>query len=142
MSDQGTSGVCQETAGFLFKHACKQLAIRNCAACGKSVCSDHHRVVEGQLICIACAKSNMEKNPSYRSNRRYTDRAGYDPYDPYYYGGYHYSGWGHYGSGYWGHSHYDRHRGHSHDPNDFTEADGESVAQEGGEAFENDLSES
>jgi hypothetical protein len=56
----------------------------------------------------------------------------HDDYDAYFYGGYYY-GYGYYG----GH-----HSSIHNDPNDFTEADAESLTNEADEDFENDMSES
>ena len=48
-----------------------------------------------------------------------------------------YPGYGRYGHGRWGHNHY-----RDHDENDFTEADGESFANQGDADFESDMGES
>lgn len=123
-------GPCQETRGFLFKHACAQTAVYSCAVCRKAVCHSHMRQTESGMTCISCAKSSIRQRPIDRQDRRYRDH--YDPY--------------HYGYGYYGpHGYYNTHYWDHHDAHDFTEADGASLVNEdAGEfgGFENDPGES
>lgn len=128
---------CNERSGFLFKHRCDRRPIDSCAVCQKPVCADHSHDRDEGLVCTSCAKSKLQRQ---RGQRRYNrDRHYYN--DPYFYGGYHYNGYGHYGHGYWGHRNYESR--HHNDPNDFTEADGASMAYENeGEDFESDMGES
>lgn len=118
---------CQETAGFLFKHACENLGSHYCATCQKFVCDEHCKQLKGEPVCVACAKKALGRTHRLRSGSgRY---AHYE--DPYLYGSWYYGGYGHYGHGCWGHEHHDR--------DDFTEADSESFQTEGDEGFEQDM---
>jgi|ERR1051325_4443499 hypothetical protein len=146
---------CEETSGFLFKHACPLHAYERCDACGKAVCEKHIKRVPAEeprqlglamvhppteptaAICVSCAQK-LHRTASTRSGYgyRYWD----DPYDPFWYS-YHYGGYGHYGSGVW------RDSGgrpsqapRQHDPDDFTEADTPAVEAEGDANFEMDKS--
>lgn len=130
MSDS-PQGPCQETRGFLFKHACTQSAVYSCAVCNKQVCHSHMRETESGMSCISCAKGEIRRKPMDRTRSGY-----YHSYDPYYYNyGYYGRHGGYYDNHYWGH----------HDSHDFTEADGAALAnEEAGEfgGFENDPGES
>lgn len=117
---------CQDTHGFLFKHPCTHPASGNCSVCGKAICHQHVRLVEGEACCIACSKRGT-------SSRRADD----DYHDPYYYGPRYYRGYGYYGYGHWGHDHHQS--AHGHDPNDFTEGDAEALGEEGDADFESDM---
>ncbi len=132
---QWMPSVCNESSGFLFRHDCFRPPTDACSRCGKPVCEDHRREVDGQVVCIGCAKRrvNRSSRQSIRG-RRYHDS--YD-YDPYFYGGYHYHGY---------HDDWRRDRSYYEsmqgDPNDFTDADAGSLTDVGDEDFENDMSES
>lgn len=134
-SEPLSSGVCQEKSGFLFKHACAYLAEQACQQCRKPICSRHARILEDQLVCIACSKQGARPD-GVRPGP--TDNTYYD--DSYSYAGRHYQGYGHYHSGYWGYWFLGRHG--AHDRNDLTEADSANLALEGDEAFEQDMGES
>ena len=125
-------GMCNERSGFLFSHECYRPTVESCNSCQKPVCEDHSHKIEGTVLCTACAKKDRQRRGRDESGRRYSHSDYYDDHDPYFYGGYYY-GYGYYGS-YHGSS-----RG---DPDDFTEADAESLASETDEGFESDMSES
>ncbi len=135
-----STGKCQETSGFLFKHACAFLADATCEICQKSICNRHLRRREEQVVCTSCAKKALRRTEDYRKERRFGRDSNYSSDDPYFYGGYHYPGFGYYGIGYWGHDHH-HHIAH-HDATDFTEGDAHSLVEEGDEGFEDDLGES
>ena len=135
---------CQDTAGFLFKHACSNAATGECAQCGKRICKAHTKAGErGMPFCVGCLKQELaqggkSQRPSDMGRRAKGKRRrgrSYDQ-DPYFYGDSHYEGYGSYRRGHWGHGYYQRSR---HDPNDFSEADGEAFATEGDEGWENDM---
>ena len=133
---------CNEKSGFLFKHHCKNKVDQRCELCKKPVCNDHLNQVDDKLACTTCTKAHVREqeqgaraaSPGGRGRSRYY----YDD-DPYFYSYNYYPGYGHYHSG-WGRSHY--HSSHYHDRNDFTEADSESLQQEGDDSWEDDLDES
>jgi hypothetical protein len=141
------SNPCEETAGFLFKHACRTEAPTNCAECEKAICKKHTKQVGEFRVCVACAKLMLEEEAAKsqpkrapgaredagRSRRRYS---GYDD-DPYLYGYSYYDGYGSYRHGHWGHDHYSSYD--DHDGSDFTEADGQSFQVEKDEGFEQDM---
>ena len=122
---------CNEKSGFLFSHKCYLMPTQRCSRCQKPICNQHSHDASGrgnEIYCTTCAKrSEADSHTGHHQTR--SD-------DPYFYGGYHY------GSGY--------HDGawlHATDPNDFTEADAESLtgqeaASDFEESFENDMSES
>ncbi len=136
MSKKWEQGICNEKSGFLFSHACPRGAETSCEGCKKPVCTDHSKDHDGRVLCTACIKKADSGDRTDATTRRRTHY--YD--DPYFYSGYHYVGYGHYGTGYWGSSTY--HTLSHDDANDFTEADAESLVDEGGESFESDMSES
>ncbi|MEK6236139.1 MAG: hypothetical protein N2C14_15645, partial [Planctomycetales bacterium] len=109
--------------------------IQACGQCEKPICQNHGSDVNGVTLCTTCAKRGLAAEGGTsgggHSSRRYRDSY-HD--DPYYYGPTYYSGYGR-------HSH---RRGNSgtHDPDDFTEADAESMRHEGDEEFEHDMGES
>lgn len=123
--------ICQDNAGFLFKHRCDSVAVGQCCQCLKPVCLRHLRLVEGQSYCTACAVGRGATNDGTENQDD----------DPYTYGSDHYDGYGHYGAGYWGHEHYRSSHRHSrtHDGDDFTEGDAEALIEEGDEGFESDM---
>lgn len=105
---------CQETAGFLFSHACGEMAAYECAECQKKVCQRHAIDSGGTLLCVTCMKKQRATNPSQSSS------SSYDDYPPYFYGD-------HYGYGYG----YGRHRYGWHTTNrhhDFTDSDEAAVS--------------
>jgi len=120
---------CEERAGFLFSHACKERVAVDCKACKKSICEAHSHLQEGGIICSSCAKKTerKERRQSERSGRSYQSSYRRSPY--FYHD--HYHGYGYYGAGYWGAHHIDR--------NDFTEADAESLTGDATEGFEDDV---
>ena len=128
--DQGGYGMCGETSGFLFKHACANMSSASCSQCGKLVCAEHLHPGDHGETCTTCSK---------RERRRSRRQGGGYGHDPYFYGDSHYRGWGRYRHGYWGYSHYDSYNRHHHDRNDFTEADGAAARAEGNEDFEHDM---
>ncbi|MDA7541201.1 hypothetical protein N8639_00005, partial [bacterium] len=147
--------VCNETSGFLFKHRCSNRASLNCKKCNKPICGEHSRTADTAIRCIECAKKKSQGDQSRNLDNSNVDHRGYDN-DPYFYGHRNYNGYGayygyqhYYGNHYGGHTgrHTGDHTGsiaHSqmHDPNDFTEADAESLQDEGMEDFESDINES
>jgi hypothetical protein len=83
------------------------------------------------MLCTSCVKKAQRTSPGGPSQQRHHQNEGYDD-DPYFYGGFYYGAY-----------YYDTYHGSSHgDPHDFTEADAESLAMEGDEGFESDMSES
>jgi len=121
---------CEETAGFLFDHACSRTAEFMCESCQKHICDKHRKALETRLVCVRCARQAVRDDPeASRRSRSWSDD------DPYFYSGT-YPGYGHYGSGYWGY-HYHHHR--EHDPVDFTEGDSGSFENDGGDGFEQDM---
>lgn len=132
-----TPGRCNETSGFLFRHECGEMPMRQCQLCGKPLCEKHaYETVDGSM-CTTCFKKQNQDLPG---NRMHDD-------DPNFYGDRYYRGYGHFGQGYWGyawlgpHGTHHHHRRH-HDPQDFTEADAESLNMMGDEDFESDMTES
>ena len=118
---------CLETSGFLFSHSCERAAATQCMRCQKPVCALHMRMPDGaETLCVSCARTadNGDENRD-ASNSAYADD------DPSYY----YDGYGYYGRGAWTTAGGSR----SHDKNDFTEADGESLRREDDASFEEDL---
>ena len=124
---------CQETAGFLFKHACENLGSHYCATCQKFVCDEHCKQHKGEPMCVTCVKKALGRTHRLRSDSGRDDRGYLVWYtgDPYFYSESCYLGYGQYGHGYWGREHHDR--------DDFTEADSESFQAEGDEGFEQDM---
>ncbi len=83
---------CAETAGFLIRSACSHAASGECMKCRKPICSDHQRLLEAQLVCIACYKEAMALPDRDGENARVNSRrSNYDYYDPYLYHQYYYS---------------------------------------------------
>jgi hypothetical protein len=147
---QGSDAVsCEETAGFLFKHACGNDSAEVCADCDKPVCGKHLRQIREVGLCVSCAKLELERkqvnDPKSRLRRRAPRGKGrqtrvhrdFRDDDPYFYGMVWYEDWGSYGRNRWGHDHY--REGHSHDAADFTEADGEAFQLVEDEEFEQDM---
>ena len=136
MAKEWDRGCCNEKSGFLFSHVCFRPQKFICESCQKPVCEDHSHQLDGSCYCTTCVKKRQSKSSKNRSGHGHDhrrDNVYNDYHDPYFYGGYYY-GYGYYGHGYYGHSH--------HDPNDFTEADAESLVGEADGDFENDMSES
>jgi hypothetical protein len=108
---------CQERAGFLFAHDCPRPAAQQCARCAKPICTWHgHPSESGEVLCTTCFKEQPASGEGSGSEVPLVEGAD----NPYLYSSYYYRGYGYYGRGYWGHD-------VLHDPNDFTEADGESL---------------
>ncbi|WP_338873152.1 hypothetical protein [Myxococcus stipitatus] len=108
---------CEVSTGFLFSRPCGMPAGALCPRCGQRACDAHLTSVEGALVCTSCGAqdSGDSEDEGDEDARTY------------------YQDYGYYGSGSsWG-------RGTSRDPNDFTEADGESLRREEDAAFEEDL---
>lgn len=77
---------CQETAGFLFAHRCKLPATAVCSTCGKAICVQHTRIVNGLTSCIGCGRAGGATDPDDPydySSTVYTDYHAYDNYDRY-----------------------------------------------------------
>ena len=129
MSKTWVEGICNETAGFLFKHECLQYPQNRCDACGKPICEEHTRRFEVNTYCPAC--DAIEARARGRSvAHRYDD-------DSYYHGDHYYHGYGYYGTG-----RHHLHHAHERDPNALNAGDAESLRNEGDEDFEADMSES
>ncbi|HZI12394.1 MAG TPA: hypothetical protein VE153_18570 [Myxococcus sp.] len=115
---------CEEQGGFLFSHGCGQPAGARCMRCGKQVCDAHLVMEEGEMLCQTCADGEEGEEGDEGGDGSSTSED-----DPSYY----YDDYGYYGSGSsWS-------SGGSRDPNDFTEADGQSLRNEDDAAFEEDL---
>jgi hypothetical protein len=114
---QGSLDACQERAGFLFAHDCPRPAAQQCARCAKPICTRHgHPSASGEVLCTTCFKEQHVSEGGPGSDAPPDEVAD----NPYLYSSYYYRGHGYYGRGYWGHD-------VLNDPNDFTEADGESL---------------
>lgn len=118
---------CEQSLGFLLPRSCGAPVAAQCLLCGKSVCQDHLSQVDAQTVCVSCAGDLDEEGGDADVD---TDADAYSREDdPSYY----YKDYGYYGSGSsWA-------GGASGDPNDFTEADGESLRNEDDASFEEDL---
>lgn len=136
MAKSWDSGICNEKSGFLFSHECYLPPAGSCSRCQKPVCQDHsHELVDRaeDILCTSCAKKDRKRHRGGgkgRSTSRLDRHDDYDYDEPYFYGGY-----------YYGTVYYDSHHGRD-DPNDFTEADAESLSSEMDEGFETDMGES
>ncbi|MCP3143091.1 hypothetical protein [Pyxidicoccus xibeiensis] len=119
------TGFCQDEGGFLFPHPCGRPASASCMRCGKLVCGRHLSTVDAELVCSTCAREDSDDD----SEDETQTSAREDEDDPSYY----YEDYGYYGPG----SSLGGDKGH--DPNDFTEADGESLRHEDDASFEEDL---
>ncbi|NMO18003.1 hypothetical protein HPC49_14845 [Pyxidicoccus fallax] len=117
---------CQETTGFLFSHACGEPMEAACDRCGKILCRDHVSSVQGESLCMTCAEEEEDDEGDEGADSDSDSSPTED--DPSYY----YDDYGYYGGSTWG-------GGSSKDPNDFTEADGESLRNEDDASFEEDL---
>lgn len=84
---------CRETAGVLFKHACKEHANQRCGRCQKPICERHARAVESGPLCVTCLREDVAAQEDRGSVAWLRE-------DPYFY-------WYH-SSYQWGHSHYTR----------------------------------
>lgn len=116
---------CEQEGGFLFSHACGQPAGTLCSRCGKRVCDMHLAAEAEGMFCETCAEEEDDEGED-GDGEGGSDTSEDDP-------SYYYEDYGYYGSGSsWS-------RGASNDPNDFTEADGESLRHEDDAAFEEDL---
>ena len=131
MGKEWDMATCNEKSGFLFDHDCFRPPVGACVGCRKPVCDDHAHDLEGSVVCTSCAKEQQFRRRTHDSHH-HDDYHHYDN-DPYFYGGYYY------GSQYYYHTYHQE--GH-HDPHDFTEADAESLMDEGDAGFETDMSES
>lgn len=123
---------CCDKSGFLFKHACDREPVDHCQFCGRPVCEEHAVVRDDQATCSTCLSKRIGRGR--RGGRGYVD----DDW-PYVYGPWHYSG---YDYGRSSHAHQSYSHASTSDPNDFTEADGESLQASGNESFEADMTES
>lgn len=82
---------CQETAGFLFSHSCKNPAMLHCGTCGKPVCAEHVRPSStGGPTCASCrnegdasSEPSTGDDPYAYSGAWYSDYRGYDRTDHY-----------------------------------------------------------
>ena len=122
---------CNEKSGFLFSHKCELLPMQRCSRCQKPICNQHSHEDTGRgtsIFCTTCIKKFEADNHTDHHRHRHDD--------PYFYGGYHY-----------GSDYYDGASQSVTDPNDFTDADAESLSAQLAsndfeESFENDMSES
>lgn len=132
-------GTCNEKTGFLFKHDCPHPPAGNCSLCGKPICSEHTHHLDNEACCTLCAKQDDKQRRGKSRSRtgHYEDDFG----EPYFYSDHYYDGYGRYRPGYWGYSYYAMSH-HDTGMEDFTAADAESLATEGAEDFESDMSES
>ncbi|MFP2930589.1 hypothetical protein ACLESO_36405 [Pyxidicoccus sp. 3LG] len=97
--------------------------------CEKRICALHLALVEGETRCSTCAREGADDDEDSDETERDSGRST-DEDDPSYY----YEDYGYYGPGSsvgGGDT--------AHDPNDFTEADGESLRHEDDASFEEDL---
>jgi hypothetical protein len=133
-------GPCMERAGFLFSHDCPRVADRQCSHCLKAICDEHSHLVDEEMLCTHCASNDEDDDEDEGTEGELPDSWEDEP-NPYLYSSYYYRDYGYYGHGSWGHD-------LVHDPNDFTEADGESLRSEstegsehfeGSERFEEDM---
>lgn len=104
-----SADTCQERAGFLFEHDCPRPAVRQCNRCGKPICALHGHPTDTQVLCTGCFKAKPPPNVDDESRD-----------NPFLTSSYYYRGYGYYGRDPWV-------PGLGVDPNDFTEADGESL---------------
>lgn len=74
------SGGCQERTGFLFPHACDNLAAYACGTCGKAICADHTVWRGENLSCTTCAKT---ANATHETSNTSSDDSSIG--DPYFY---------------------------------------------------------
>jgi hypothetical protein len=74
---------CQENAGILFNHACKNQATAQCAWCRKMVCSVHVRVFQTGTACVNCVR-HVLKDRNQRSGYVHLRE---DPYFYWYFDG-------------------------------------------------------
>jgi hypothetical protein len=95
--------------------------------CAKFICEQHGHLTGTELLCTACARTAAAESNSESD----ADDSTLD--DPYLYSSYHYNGYGYYGRGPW------QHGEAGPDPDDFTEADGESLRGEASADFEQDM---
>ena len=118
--DPASGQTCRETSGFLFSHACEQMARYNCQRCGKAICPQHVAYQDLDTICIRCSQQDPQLQQE-KEQRRTRDPDDYDP-DPYWYSRSYY-------------------RTYSWHDNDFTEADESVLIGNDGEdvEWENDM---
>jgi hypothetical protein len=167
MNQKRSAGLCQETSGFLFRHPCDDIATQQCEICSRQICVGHSTFHDGVTCCVSCRKQRMSarrpdsdqmsagtSNSAARpvptdsrdaggtstspGNAPWSRSRPFDSYDPYFYGYWHYPGY----YSYQNRSHTDAGDGSSHDADDFTEADSESLIHPGDEMYEQDMSES
>jgi hypothetical protein len=131
--------VCQETAGFLFAHSCKNPATQTCAKCSKSICTVHMRPVDtwrlspspsgerppGAMspVCVGCRRelgSAADRDPT----------ANHD--DPYFYSGSYYHD-------YYGYDHVDRYSRADRDTFATPAGTASTMTDTGAESWENDF---
>ena len=128
-------GPCQDKAGFLFAHDCPRSAAQECTRCLKAICDGHSHLVDEVLLCTGCASNDDDDDEEDEGTEGELPDAWEDEPSPYLSSSYYYRDYGYYGHGSWGHDLVP-------DPNDFTEADGESLRNEGSESselFEEDM---
>lgn len=114
---------CNETAGVLFKHPCRQAPTGACQHCRKPVCASHTHPTPHGYMCTSCAKKALKQAKRHGQTQGFRD-------DPFLLDVFYYDRFGYYGRGHWGHDSLG---------DDFTEADGESFGDEGGGAWEYDM---
>jgi hypothetical protein len=49
-----TQGPCGVQVGFLLPHPCPNVAVGDCAKCGRAVCEEHATLADAGLLCRAC----------------------------------------------------------------------------------------
>jgi hypothetical protein len=126
MANDWVAGMCNEKSGFLFSHECYHAPSETCTGCQKPIYQEHSHADGSSYLCTSCVKK--QKSRGNRTGRSQHSR--HDDYnDPYFYSGYYF--------GYGNHSGFHQ---RNHDPFDFTEADGQGLASDTGDAFESDMS--
>lgn len=80
---------CRETAGVLFKKQCHFPSTQKCGACNKPICRMHVRQFSEREVCIACARTELQREPSSRGSYSHLRD------DPYFYWYYSDSSWFH-----------------------------------------------
>lgn len=134
LHESWTPGRCNETAGFLFRHECGEIPLVQCVLCGKPLCEKHASKGADGPLCTTCFKQQRSPHDLWPDN------------EPFFSGDQYYRGYGHYGPGFWGAAWLSLRGTHRHHmqqaPDDFTEADAESLTNLAEEDFESDMSES
>ena len=129
-SPSDSPGSCLERAGFLFAHDCPRPASQRCERCSKTICAEHSHQDGRQVLCTECFRSFLQGEQEAGRRR---DLPLLKTLSPLLIPAFYYQNYGYYGRGAWGHE-------QLNDPNDFTEADGESLRRAArGHHFEEDM---